>query len=336
MWNGYLTYKLNKIENSNQSTNEAKITVLNGVLTNITELVNASESKIVKVKSFKNDVEFREGSGIVYKQIEDGVYIVTSEFIVDGSSSVTVEFANGALINGNIIGSDIESGVSVILVKPDFNVEYFYSNNYSNSRVGEYILSLGFKSYSNAVSFGIITGLNNSVGIDLNSDSAIDWKFNMLQSDATINNDNNGGAMLNLNGELIGLNLTRVSSEFKNIALSREELFPIVEKIIETGNLQRVYLGIDAGSIYNMSSYEKSNFGISLDTTNGVYLSQVQESSPLAKAGLKVGDIILSINGFDVTDIKSYYDAIYKLNAQEKIKIVYNRNNETLEVEVEL
>lgn len=335
MWNGFLTYNIFQKSKIADNTNEAKVTVLDGILTDVTELVEAGKQKIVRVKAYMSESSFREGSGIVYKQEDGTVYIVTSNFIINDSNEILITLDSGESFEANLIGKDIDSDIAVISFNSNLNVEGFMISK-ALVKPGEYVLALGAKNFQNIASFGIVNGFNSLIGLDKNEDGLIDWRFNVIQSDVSVNNENNGGPLININGELVGINLNKLTPEYRNIALSVNEMVPIVEKIINQGFVERQYLDINVKDVAGLTTYEKSYFGMNLDITNGVYINEISESSPFYLAGLRANDIIVKYNSEVIKNIVDYNSFIYEIKTGDIVKISYYRNNEIKEVEVSL
>lgn len=336
-WNGYITYELFKVkdEESNLST-ESNVTVLNSVLTDITELVSVSEPKVVSVVSKSENETINSGSGSIYKSDDNGVYIITNAHVINNSDTIEVTFINGEVLIASLVGKDDVSDIAVLLTTPEFNVETFKVGVSSNVKKGEYVLAIGSPlQLHGSVSFGIISGIDRSIGLDQNNDGNIDWEVNVLQTDAAINPGNSGGPLVNLNGELIGINAIKVlSSSFEGLgfAIGSDDVVPIVERLIEKGEIIRPYLGMKVKDISHMTIYQKSFYGISLDMTDGIYINELMVDGLGYLSGLRNGDIIVEINKTQLKNEKDFSKIIYALNVGDEVNISYFRNNELFNI----
>lgn len=335
-----MTYELFKVKEEKVDANtESNVTVLNSVLTEITDLVMQSEPKVVSITSRNEDETITSGSGSIYKSDENGVYIITNAHVINGNY-IEVTFINGEVILGSLVGKDEVSDIAVVLVKPEFNVETFKVGSSSKSKKGEYVLAIGSPlDLKGSVSFGIISSIDRSIGVDQNNDGNIDWEINVIQTDAAINPGNSGGPLVNLNGELIGINSKKILNnnyEGLGFAIASDDVIPIVEKIIEFGVVERPYLGIKVKDISNMTIYQKSFYDIPIDITNGIYINELFADSILFLSGLRSGDIISEINGVLIDNEGDFSKVIYGLNIGDEIDITYFRNNEIYSVKMVL
>ncbi len=340
IWNGYLTIELNHYKKEDPTKIQSNITVLKGVLTDITELVSKSEPKVVSIVSKKHDEHINSGSGAIYKSDANGVYIITNNHVISGSDSIGVSFANGETLDGVVVGFDEVTDIAVILTKPEFSVEKFLIGDSATVKKGEYVIAIGSplgSDFQGTVSFGIVSGINRSIGIDQNKDGSIDWHINAIQTDAAINPGNSGGPLVNLNGELIGINTMKaLNSDRIGFAIGSNEVIPVVDKLISNGKIERPYIGIKTEDISLLTTYQKSFFSIPLDITEGVFIKDISTDSNAYLANLRAGDIIVKINDVVIKNEKDYSKVIYSFNLGETITITYKRNADEFNANVVL
>lgn len=333
IWNGYLTHSLNKLKNSNVLETKSNITILDGVLTDITKLIQDNEDKVVSIQNDSNEIL---GSGIIYKQDENKVYLITNSHVLSDNKNIFVKFANGEILETILVGEDSYSDIAILSTNIDFKVDVFNFFNSANLRKGEYVIALGAPyGLENSVSFGVVSGINRKVGKDLNNDGLIDFEINAIQTDATLRIGNSGGPLLNLNGDFIGLVSMKVNSSYNlGFAISSSEVKSIADEIIENGFVERIFLGINVNDVSSMSLYQKSFYGISIDTLTGVYVKEISIDSPAYQSGIRIGDIITKINDVNIKNDIVFSDTIYKLKDKESITLSYIRNNEQFTVEI--
>ncbi len=179
------------------------------------------------------------GSGVVYK-IENGeAYIVTNHHVIENAEKLEVTLADGSKKEATLIGSDIWTDLAVIKVDAD-GIETVA--NFGDSEVlkqGETVIAIGNPlglDFYGSVTVGVISGTNRAVPVDLNGDGTEDWQSEVLQTDAAINGGNSGGALVNLNGDLIGINSMKIASESVEglgFAIPINTVIPIIQQLEE-------------------------------------------------------------------------------------------------------
>lgn len=305
----------------NEKTNN--IVVIDGVLTSVTQHVKEVEQSLVKVQSFKSGQPYREGSGFIYRQVDDETYFVTSNFIVENADEVLLTLQSGQMIYALNVGSDI-SGLSVLKAHLDVQVPSVKIVPSYKSQLGECVMAMGYSKYTQAVSFGVVSGFNKMTSFELP-----EWKLNTFIHDATITNESNGGVLMNIEGQVIGVLLPRFTSENRNVALAVSEMVPIVDEMIENGYITRAPYAFTYDLVSDMSTSEKSFRGIPLNQLEGLYINGIVEGSTILN--VQQGDILLKINDVVLKDDYAFYKAIYELDLNVENKITLLRNHETIE-----
>ncbi len=334
-WNVFLTTQVLNFEQSGDTRNIVNQSV-SKITTDLTELVEVSENKVVGVATYYKGTEISTGSGVVYSSGNDGVTIVTNNHVIENGDQHFVKFANGEQYQATIVGGDSLTDIAVMTVNPDFEVEPFNIGDSSLVSVGEYVIAIGTPlglDFQGSTTFGIISGTDRIIPVDLNGDGFEDWDSILLQTDAAINPGNSGGALINLAGELIGITSMKFSSdkiEGMGFAIPSNEVISIVNQIQTNGKVIRPILGVSGVGVSSLSNPQKSYMAISLDQSNGVYIQSVAKSSAAAKAGIEVGDIIMKINGHNITSYKSFRVELYKYQVNDKIEIELLRDGKTV------
>ncbi len=334
-WCSYLTFEINTIhrrqkDNIIQNVNQYTI---NGYTTDLTNIVEKSNPKVVGVTGFTADWESAFGSGVVYSSESDGVYIATNYHIIDRVDEIRVLFHNGAEYPATLVGADSITDLALLKVEPEFEVEPFNLGDSSILKKGEYVIGIGnpiHEEFFGTVTFGIISGKDRSFVLDTNNDGTEDWDLRFLQTDAAINPGNSGGALINMNGDLVGITTMRVATadtEGMNFAIGINEATPILEQLKENGEIQRSLLGIKGDSISEMTTYQKNYQGIPLDLLQGVKVSKVLSDSAAKEMNLLVGDIIQSINGIEIKNVQDLHLFLYQNTSGTPIELVILRNN---------
>jgi Do/DeqQ family serine protease len=266
------------------------------------------------------------GSGVVISS--DG-FIVTNNHVVEGARAIQVTLADKRVFDAELVGVDPTTDLAVIRVSED-ELPNVVIGNSDLVDVGEWVLAVGnpFRLRS-TVTAGIVSAVGRDVNI-IEDGSAIE---DFIQTDAAINPGNSGGALVNLRGELIGIN-TAIATESGNnegygFAVPSNLVTRVVADLIEFGEVQRGYLGVTVRSI---TANRASLAG--LDRVTGVEIEQVAFGLAAHRAGLRAGDVVLAINGRDIDEPNQLQSAVARRKPGETLKIRYWRNANAFELDV--
>jgi len=343
-WNGYLTIRLFELQGLSGKIQTLQI-VENKVVqftTDVTEVVDRSLEKVVGISSYRQGVLFSSGSGAIYAFNNGVVSIITNNHVINNADSVQVIFANGRNFEGNVIGTDLFTDLAIITVEIDFTVIPFKFGDSSVSKVGEWVLAIGSplgQEFQGSVTMGILSGKDRVIPVDLSGNGIPDWDMIVLQTDAAINPGNSGGPLINLAGELIGINSMKIilqTVEGMGFSIPVNELIPIIDQLEEFGEVIRPILGVSAVGISDMSLFQKNIYGIQLNQNTGLYITAVTPQGPASIAGIREGDIIIQFDGVNVQSFKQFRRLLYSKNVDDIIRIVVIRNNSQFTVNVRL
>jgi serine protease Do len=238
-------------------------------------------------------IERASGSGVIVTS--DGT-ILTNNHVIEGATKVTVELPDKRSFSARIVGTDKPSDLAVLKIDAS-NLPVLPLGNSDAARVGDVVLAIGYPlGLRQTVTSGIVSAKGRSTGI---SDGSFE---DFIQTDAPINHGNSGGALVNLNGELIGINSQILSpggggSIGIGFAIPSNMAKNVMEQLVKNGKVSRGMLGI---GIQNVTSDLAQQFG--LKEVRGVIVNSVKPNSPADKAGLKQGDVITAINGAPIDD----------------------------------
>ncbi len=269
-----------------------------------------------------------EGSGII---ITKNGYIMTNYHVVSSadpksslSSNTVLEvfLPDGREGKATFVGGDSETDLAVIKISLT-GLPVADLGDSSKLEVGELAVAIGNPlgmEFAGSVTVGVISALNRTVEID-------DRTMNLIQTDAAINTGNSGGALLNSNGEVIGINSVKISAsgvEGLGFAIPINDAKPIVDQLMTYGYVKgRPYIGISGIDISDtMSNY--------YNLPKGVYISAVGSGSAAEKAGIKVGDVITQMDGKTIESMSDVEDVKAKHKAGDTVSVVIKRNNSTL------
>ena len=343
-WNVYLTYQLHNVKTGSTSITEEKTIekVVTEFDTDVVKVVKEVEEKVVSVITEQQGHVAGSGSGILYKNEKGVIHVVTNHHVIDGGSKFVVRFINGEEVEAELVGSDPYTDLALLKMEADIKIEPFKFGDSEVSNVGEFVIAIGSPlgvEFENSKSFGILSGKNRVVPVDIDGDGRSDWDMVVLQTDAAINPGNSGGALVNMAGELIGINSMKISSsqiEGMGFAIPINEVEPIVKQISEHGKVNYPYLGISAVSIEQMNVFQRNYYKIPDDITTGVFIVEIANDSPARKADIKEGDVMTKFNDENVKTFKDFRRMLYQNKIGDTVKLELNRYGEIVEVEVTL
>ncbi|ADW75236.1 MULTISPECIES: serine endoprotease DegP [Rahnella] len=265
------------------------------------------------------------GSGVIIDA--DKGYVVTNNHVVDNATKISVQLNDGRKFDAKVIGKDPRSDIAVIQLQNAKNLTAIKMADSEQLRVGDYTVAIGNPyGLGETVTSGIVSALGRS-GLNIENYE------NFIQTDAAINRGNSGGALVNLNGELIGLNTAILAPDGGNIgigfAIPSNMVKNLSKQMIEFGQVKRGELGI-MGTELN-SELAKA---MKVDAQRGAFISQVMPKSAAEKAGIKAGDVILSMNGKPISSFASFRADIGTLPIGTKVTLGLLREGKPMNVDV--
>lgn len=269
------------------------------------------------------------GSGVI---IDPRGYILTNNHVVEEASQITVTMHDGSELQAKVVGADPKTDLAVIKVEDNVqDLPTLPWGTYDTIRVGDVVLALGSPfGLKSSVSLGIVSALGRgSVGITEYED--------FIQTDAAINPGNSGGALVNMKGELIGINTAIFSrtggSEGVGFAIAVSIAKDIASSLIQSGKVIRGWMGV---AIQEMTPALAQSFQLPDSYQGGVLISEVHEKGPSAKAGLQRGDVILEYGGTEVRDVNHLRNIVARTRVGEKlaIKVLRDGQEKTLSIEL--
>lgn len=289
------------------------------------------------------DEEAGTGSGIIYKKEDGKAYIVTNQHVVDGAENVEIVLGDEERIPATVLGEDALMDLAVLEVDGELIDTVATFGTSENLAVGETVLAIGNPlglDFANTVTKGIISGLNRSVPVDTNGDGQPDWVTEVLQTDAAINPGNSGGALVNTNGEVVGINSMKIAQsavEGIGFAIPADTALPIMEQLETEGTVTRPLIGISTAALYQVPPEYRGNIDLPDDVEGGMVIASVEPRSPADKAGLQQFDVITKINDEPVTSILELRKYLYSDTAVgEEIKIEFIRDGKVETTELVL
>jgi len=267
------------------------------------------------------------GSGVIIDAAKG--YVVTNNHVVDNASTIKVQLSDGRKFDAKVVGKDPRSDIALIQIQDPKNLTAIKLADSDALRVGDYTVAIGNPfGLGETVTSGIVSALGRS---GLNAENY----ENFIQTDAAINRGNSGGALVNLNGELIGINTAILAPDGGNIgigfAIPSNMVKNLTGQMVEFGQVKRGELGI-LGTELN-SELAKA---MKVDAQRGAFVSQVMPNSSAAKAGIKAGDVITTLNGKPISSFAALRAEVGSMPVGSKVTLGLLREGKPVSVNLEL
>ena len=285
------------------------------LLEDVIEEVNPS---VVSIAVDVSDDEQALGAGII---ISAAGYVVTNAHVMENAKKITLQLPNGETFAANLVGVDEKTDIALLKVKNPINLEAGHFGDSDAIRVGNQVFAIGNPfGLGNSVSLGIISAKERDI-----DKGPYD---NFLQTDAAINQGNSGGPLFNMDGKIIGMSTAIFSEDGKNVGVGFATPSNVVKWVVsqlkQNGKVIRGWLGMSVQKVFTK------------DDTNSeaLIVSAMEENSPAAKAGLKVGDKILSLGQVSVKNPRLFSYEISKLAPDTEIQATNVRDAQTIETKI--
>ncbi|MET3696237.1 serine protease Do [Bacillus oleivorans] len=335
----------NEIATNSDSIQTTQVSNGNASIADIVEKASQAIVGIVNIQQQRNyfsnssqSVESGTGSGIIFRKEGDRAYIVTNNHVIEGANEVEVSLHNGEKTSAKLVGADALTDLAVLEIDAEHVTTVVDFGDSSTLRPGDQVLAIGNPlglDLSRTVTQGIVSAVDRSITV---STSAGEWDLNVIQTDAAINPGNSGGALINTKGEVIGINSLKISEngvEGLGFAIPSNDFIPIVNEIIENGEVVRPYLGVSLASIEEIPRMYIQD--LPEDITAGAVVVNIDPESSAARAGIKVQDVIVSINGEKVENSNDLRKYLYtKLDVGDEVELGIYRDGEPTAVTLTL
>ena len=265
------------------------------------------------------------GSGVI---ISPTGYIVTNNHVIRNANEISITLNNNKSYMAELIGTDEATDIALLKIEPDEDLPFMAFGDSDSAKIGEWVLAVGNPfNLNSTVTAGIISAKSRDLsGKNMQS---------FIQTDAAVNPGNSGGALVNTNGDLIGIN-TAISSQTGSyigysFAVPSNIARKIVNDIMEYGNVQNGILGVVGGALNSKASEE-----LGTDTTEGFYVSDVQEDTGAEKAGIQSGDIIKKIDNVEINKFSDLTGYLKTKSPDDVVNVTLLRDGDEKELPVTL
>jgi serine protease Do len=320
------------------------------VVSQVTMAVDRVSEAVVGVINIQNSGFWEEageagtGSGVVYKKEGGKAFVVTNHHVIEGATSVEISLEDGSRVPAEILGSDIFTDLAVLAIDGNAVDTIAEFGNSDNVRPGEPVLAIGNPlglQFSGSVTQGIISGTERTIPLDFDQDGHVDWQAEVLQTDAAINPGNSGGALVNIKGQVIGINSMKIAQQaVEGIGLSIPVniVRPIIADLEKYGEVKRPYMGVGLRNLSDISSYHwQQTLKLPKDIIAGVFIEEVVPLSPADVAGLEVYDVIIGLDGVEIQNALELRKHLYNSkNIGDVMEVTFYRQGEKVTTSMKL
>ena len=341
---GYHTQKqTNEIQKLSQNENNSltKENEITFVEQDFVSIVKATMPSVVGVSVLKPDGEgildfnvtekWGIGTGVI---LSNKGYILTNQHLASNvNGSVTVTLDNGEEVKGKTIWNEANLDLAIVKIEARDDLKAVKLGSAKDSEIGEEVIAIGNPlglEFQKSVTKGVISGLGRTLKVEDETSTVV--MENLIQTDASINTGNSGGPLINKNGEVIGINTVKITSaEGIGFAVPIDIIKPILSKLEKDGTFEEGYLGIFAYDAEIVPYLTKK-----INTNSGIYVATVNRGGPAYKAGILVGDIILSVDNTEINKMTELREFIYGKAPGDNIELKVLRKEKEINIVVTL
>ena len=327
----------------NNGSNNNKVLENRNVNITSNESINESIAKVydsvVVVNNYQNGRLTGYGSGFVYKKEGNYGYILTNNHVVEDASSIKLTLSNGEEVEAEVLGTDAYMDIAVLRMDGDAVLQVAQIGDSTEAKLGDTIFTVGTPvstEYAGTVTKGIISGENREITI---TDNGTSYMMEAIQIDASINPGNSGGPLVNINGEVIGVNsvkLVESSIEGMGFAIPIEVAMAQIDKLENGEAIARPVIGVSLYDLDSLPLLGNSDLRVDDNIKSGVVVNSVESGSDAEAAGLKRNDIIIKVDDTSVKGSAHLKYLLYKHNIGDSVKLTIVRNGNEKELTLKL
>lgn len=281
------------------------------------------------------------GSGAVYRTDGDQAFVFTNNHVVAGSDAIEVMFSDGEIVEAEIVGADEYTDLAVLSIDAEHVESVAEFGDSKELTLGEPAIAVGSPlggDFALSVTSGVVSGVNRTVPVDNDRDGTIDWEMTAIQTDAAINPGNSGGPLVNVNGQVIGINSMKISSnvvEGMGFAIPSNDAVSIINELEKNGEINRPVLGVsllDSNLLNDQQIAEITGSNEPID--QGAIVVEVASDSAAAEADIQAGDVFTSFNGEPVKNSMELKQAVYTTRIGDTVEAEIIRDGEPMTVSI--
>ena len=281
------------------------------------------------------------GSGAVYRTDGDQAFVFTNNHVVAGSDAIEVMFSDGEIVEAEIVGADEYTDLAVLSIDAEHVESVAEFGDSKELTLGEPAIAVGSPlggDFALSVTSGVVSGVNRTVPVDNDRDGTIDWEMTAIQTDAAINPGNSGGPLVNVNGQVIGINSMKISSnvvEGMGFAIPSNDAVNIINELETNGEINRPVLGVsllDSNLLNDQQIAEITGSNEPID--QGAIVVEVASDSAAAEADIQAGDVFTSFNSEPVKNSMELKQAVYTTRIGDTVEAEIIRDGEPMTVSI--
>lgn len=334
------------------STTEAVRTIQEAVVSVVTYKSQTDQLSDIYSRLFGNTTDsageedftvYSEGSGVIYKKDGNTAYVVTNNHVVEGGEKLEIILSDGSRLEAELVGADTYSDLAVVKISGESIQTVGQFTDSSSLTLGEPAIAIGSplgSEYANSVTEGIVSGLSRTV--TSTNDYGETISTNAIQTDAAINQGNSGGPLINIKGQIIGINSSKITSSRTNVsvegmgfAIPSNDVMAIIKQLEENGQVIRPAIGISMADLNEVPINVLNDLKIPEDLKSGILVGDVQDNMPAA-GQLQEYDIITAINGEAVKSTSDLQSILYRHQVGDTMTLTIYRDQKEQTVELTL
>ena len=320
---------LNFITNSKSSATEKNVKTYESTqidtsqIKSYHDLVSTCKPAVVGIAALSGRYQ-SIGTGVCVKK---GAYILTNNHVVENGNVINLYLSDGRTANASLVWRDASSDLAML--KSSVDIPYLPVAQSGSYQSGDEVVAIGTPldlAFKHSATKGIISAVNRTISVD--NDYGETALYNLIQHDASINPGNSGGPLINMSGEVIGINTVKVTdAEGMGFAIPVDTFKPVIEKVSQTGSFDTSYIGVFGydNQLKNIGKVE-----------SGYYIESIAKNSPAEKFGLKKGDIILKINDIKIDLARELKTELYNHSVGEVVNLLVKTGQDERVIQVKL
>lgn len=294
---------------------------------------------VVLIETYKGSRLAGTGTGFIYKKENKQGYIITNNHVIEGATKIVVVNNSGLEFEAKLLGGDEYADIAVLSIDEKGVMAVAQIGSSVDLSLGDTLFTVGSplgREYMGTVTKGILSGKDRTVTVDLSNGN---YMMEVLQTDAAINPGNSGGPLVNINGEVVGVNslkLVKDEVEGMGFAIPIEIVMTSVEKLEKGEEVLRPIIGVEIIDVKNTYELYVNGIILSENIDQGLAIVSTVKDFPADKAGLKKGDVLLEVSGTKIKGVGHFRFLLYKFNIGDTMKVKYYRDGKILDAELQL
>lgn len=321
-------------ENVQPVTSEKVIT------TDVTKAIQKASDAVVGVINTGNTDSqtgtpiMSTGSGIIYKKEGKDAYVITNNHVIASAKKLEVSLSDGTRLPATLLGADVVTDLAVLKINSKNVKDIAVLGDSTHLLKGQPVVAIGNPlglDFSGTATEGIISATKRTIPINLDNSGHYDWQVEVIQTDAAINPGNSGGPLIDINGDVIGINsmkITEQSVEGIGFAIPISAAKPIIAQIEKYGKVNRPYMGIEIKSLSELPTPVLQSLHLPPNVTQGICITSIISGTSANSTGLQKNDVIIEMDNTPIIDTTQFRETLYAHYIGEKVTLKIYRDGE--------